>query len=155
MNSSQRYCRLFRQYDIKPELFMSIQKCLILQNIEPVPLKSIKLSAKMGRLPLGIRLSYFELSRYVNSCYSNCTVSRRMFSSVPQNSFLQGQLLHSLNVIYLAERTALAAIFISFNRMVLTCCFRIFAGSTSRLNQLNKLYASMCIRIRLAFTTLE
>ena len=25
--------------------------------------------------PLEIRLSYFELSRYVNSCYSNCTVS--------------------------------------------------------------------------------
>lgn len=54
-----------------------------------------------------------------------------------------------------SERTALAAIFISFIRMVSTCCFRMFAGSTSRLNQLNKLYANMWIRIRLAFTTLE
>lgn len=32
--------------------------------------------------PLEIRLSYFELSRYVNSCYSNCTVSCWIFSSV-------------------------------------------------------------------------
>ena len=47
-------------------------------------------------------------------------------------------------VVFKIEKpSALAAIFISFNRMVSTCCFRIFAGSTSRLNQLNKLYASM------------
>ena len=43
----------------------------------------------------------------------------------------------------LAEWIALAAIFISFKRMVSTCCFRILAGSTSRLNQLNRLQASI------------
>ena len=55
-----------------------------------------------------------------------------------------GQLLHSLNVIYLAERTTFAAIFSSFKRAVSIRCFRIFTDNANRLNELNMLYARAC-----------
>ena len=55
-------------------------------------------------------------------------------------------------MIYLAECTALAAIFSNFKRMVSIRCFRIFADNTSRLNQLNMLYARACTWTLFAFT---
>ena len=57
---------------------------------------------------------------------------------------LKGQLLQSLNVIYLAERTTFTAIFSSFKRTVSIRYFRIFADNANRLNQLNMLYARAC-----------
>ena len=84
------------------------------------PVKIIDIISQKGKLsPRDLNFIHLELSRYIKLSF-----------------YLYSQFL---NVIYLAERTALAAIFISFKRMVSTCCFRIFAGSTSRLNQLNKL----------------
>lgn len=44
--------------------------------------------------------------------------------------------MQSLNAIYLAECTTLAAIFSGFKRMVFICCFLIAADKASRLNQL-------------------
>ena len=55
-------------------------------------------------------------------------------------------------MIYLAECTALAAIFSNFKPMVSIRCFRIFADNTSRLNQLNMLYARACTWTLFAFT---
>ena len=88
-------------------------------------------------------------------CYSGIGCRFRMFSSVSKNSFLYGQLLHSLNIVYLAECTTFAAIFSSLRRMVPICCLRIFADNARRLNQLNMLYASAWTWSRFAFTTLE
>lgn len=57
---------------------------LTLANLGPVRLKQHvlgKIINKRGELPYGIILG-LELLRYVNSCYSNCTISYRILSNV-------------------------------------------------------------------------
>ena len=99
---------------------------------------------------------HMKLSMYIeNCCYSNCGCKSRMFWRVSKNSSLYGQLLHSLKVVYRAEWTTLAAIFISFNLTVSMRSFRIFAVSARRLNQLKRLYASACRRRRFALTIFD
>ena len=97
--------------------------------------------------------------RYLNAfrCqpYSKHICMFQMFLSVSVNSCLYGQLLHSLNVIYLAERTILPAIFSSVIRIVSMWCFFVFSGRTRLRNQLNRLYARQCTCNRLAFTFIE